>query len=119
MRAVSPDALRSKNVGSDANWTENVIGAIASPMDAPTGQLAARTWIADDVHGAGGVRIVLRLAVADLDVARPADVAGAVVPEQPRRHAGRAIGREADRRAAARAVGRDEVLAARLGAAGS
>jgi hypothetical protein len=38
VRAVSPEALRSKNVGSDANWTENVIGAIASPMDAPTAQ---------------------------------------------------------------------------------
>src|SRR5262245_60449345 len=39
VRAVSPDALRSKNVGSEAKWTENVIGDIASPMDAPTGQL--------------------------------------------------------------------------------
>src|SRR5262245_19854714 len=35
---VSPDALRSKNVGSEAKWTENVIGAIARPMDAPTSQ---------------------------------------------------------------------------------
>src|SRR6516162_9242442 len=35
---VSAEALRSKNVGSDANLTENVIGAIASPMDAPTAQ---------------------------------------------------------------------------------
>src|SRR5262249_41152056 len=39
VRAVSPDALRSKNVGSDAQWTEKVIGDIASPVDSPTAQL--------------------------------------------------------------------------------
>src|SRR5262249_60936591 len=34
------------------------------------GAAATGARVADDVHGAGGVRIVLRLAVADLDVAR-------------------------------------------------
>src|SRR5215831_4547628 len=38
VRAVSPDALRSENVGSEANWTEKVMGAIARPMEAPTEQ---------------------------------------------------------------------------------
>src|SRR5262249_4802965 len=79
---------------------------------------AAGARVAEDVHGAGGVWIVLRLAVAALDVARPADVAGAVVAEEPGRHAGRLVDREADRRAVRHAVRLDEVRAARRGAPG-
>src|SRR5262249_55542438 len=82
------------------------------------GAAPARAWIAEDVYGARGVRIALRLAVADLGVARPAGVPGAGGAGQPRRPAGRGVGREADGRAGARAIGRDEVRAARLGAAG-
>src|SRR5262249_26957714 len=48
---------------------------------------AAGTRVAEDVDGAGRVGIVLRLVIADLDVALAVDLTGAVVAEEPGRHA--------------------------------
>src|SRR5262249_61026653 len=63
------------------------------PDGCADGAAPAGARIAEDVHGARGVRVMLRLAVADLDVARPADVAGALVAEEPGRQTGGAARR--------------------------
>src|SRR5262249_40543353 len=90
---------RERGIGGGAQVEERGIGREldrerdrrhCEPDGRADGATAARAWVADDVHGASGVRIVLRLAVADLDVARSADGASAGVPAHPRLPSGRA-----------------------------